>query len=265
MAIRRVLARWPNRGDLIVADDRTGFLGRWARRKSEALRESPNQQPAEAAGIEIAEEATTIADSDLFAKPPDEARELAADIGRDQSLAAPAPVLSLEDAQSLTTDSDFRPFMARGVGGDVRNVAMKKLFSDPHFNVMDGLDIYIDDYSKADPIPEGMLRQMVGAKLLGLFDEKPEPLLEEETANISEADSPVEISAGGDIAPDPGCSTETADAPASEPAQLISSRHRPEESDSLCSSESQEHHVNIDLRLQQDYAARQPEAGRSGQ
>ena len=30
---------------------------------------------------------------------------------------------------------------------------MKKLFSDPHFNVMDGLDTYIDDYGKPDPIP----------------------------------------------------------------------------------------------------------------
>ena len=37
---------------------------------------------------------------------------------------------------------------------------MKKLFSDPHFNVMDGLDTYIDDYGKPDPIPESMLRQM---------------------------------------------------------------------------------------------------------
>ena len=30
---------------------------------------------------------------------------------------------------------------------------MKKLFSDPHFNVMDGLDTYIDDYGKPDPLP----------------------------------------------------------------------------------------------------------------
>ena len=33
------------------------------------------------------------------------------------------------------------------------NAAMKKLFTDPHFNVMDGLDIYIDDYRKPDPLP----------------------------------------------------------------------------------------------------------------
>ena len=51
---------------------------------------------------------------------------------------------------------------------------MKKLFADPHFNVMDGLDIYIDDYSKPDPIPEAMLRKLASAKFLGLFDEEEE-------------------------------------------------------------------------------------------
>jgi hypothetical protein len=43
------------------------------------------------------------------------------------------------------------------------------LFQDPHFNVMDGLDTYIDDYTKADPIPEAMLRGLNQARGL-LFD-----------------------------------------------------------------------------------------------
>jgi hypothetical protein len=60
--------------------------------------------------------------------------------------------------------------MRPGVTADVRNVAMKKLFTDPHFNVMDGLDIYIGDYNTPDPMPAGMLQKMVGAQLLGLFD-----------------------------------------------------------------------------------------------
>jgi hypothetical protein len=54
----------------------------------------------------------------------------------------------------------------------VKNAAMKKLFSDPHFNVMDGLDVYIDDYSKPDPIPPEMLRNLASAKFLKLFDEE---------------------------------------------------------------------------------------------
>ena len=46
---------------------------------------------------------------------------------------------------------------------------MKTLFADPHFNVMDGLDIYIDDYSLSEPIPEAMLATLNQARGL-LFD-----------------------------------------------------------------------------------------------
>jgi hypothetical protein len=71
--------------------------------------------------------------------------------------------------------------MARGVSPEVRNAAMKKLFADPQFNVMDRLDTYIDDYSQPDPLPAAMLRQMASAQFLKLFDDDneaapPQPL-----------------------------------------------------------------------------------------
>ena len=62
--------------------------------------------------------------------------------------------------------------MGQGVAPEVKNAAMKKLFADPHFNVMDRMDIYIDDYSQPDPLPLAMLRQMNGAKFLNLFDDE---------------------------------------------------------------------------------------------
>jgi hypothetical protein len=68
---------------------------------------------------------------------------------------APAPELPPLD--KLTIDSDFRAFFHPKVGEDVRRAALKKLFGDPRFNVMDGLDVYIDDYSKTEPIPPEML------------------------------------------------------------------------------------------------------------
>jgi hypothetical protein len=92
---------------------------------------------------------------------------------------------SLDDARALTPDSDFQPFMRPGVTADVRNVAMKKLFTDPHFNVMDGLDIYIGDYNTPDPLPAGMLQKMVGAQLLGLFDKPDEVATKTETTTES--------------------------------------------------------------------------------
>jgi hypothetical protein len=104
----------------------------------------------------------------------------------DASPAAP----TLDDVQRLTPESDFTGFMARGVAPDVKNAAMKKLFADPHFNVMDRLDIYIDDYSQPDPLPLAMLRQMTSAKTLNLFDDEPEDVVETpvgDTASTEEA------------------------------------------------------------------------------
>ena len=68
---------------------------------------------------------------------------------------APAPALPPLD--SLTFESDFKAFMHAKVEESVKRAALKKLFADPRFNVMDGLDVYIDDYSKPNPIPAAML------------------------------------------------------------------------------------------------------------
>jgi hypothetical protein len=83
---------------------------------------------------------------------------------------------TLDDVEKLNKDSDFSSFVNADVGEDVHHAAMKKLFSDPHYNIMDGLDIYIDDYSKEDPLPAGMLEKMVQSSMLGLFNKVEEKL-----------------------------------------------------------------------------------------
>jgi hypothetical protein len=80
--------------------------------------------------------------------------------------------VELPKIADLTPDSDFTPFMQSGVDSVDRNAALKKLFTDPHYNQMDGLDIYIDDYGKPDPIPEEMLKRLMASKFLGLFEEE---------------------------------------------------------------------------------------------
>jgi len=70
--------------------------------------------------------------------------------------ATPAPI-ELPPVESLTFDSDFTAFLRPEVDADLKRAALKQLFRDPRFNVMDGLDTYIDDYTKADPIPSDML------------------------------------------------------------------------------------------------------------
>ena len=103
--------------------EREPFLSRWARRKEEA-----RLQPQEPA--------------------PDKAAD------------SKASVPELPPIDQLTPESDFRAFFHPKVDENVRRAALKKLFSDPHFNVMDGLDTYIDDYSKTEPIPAAMLASL---------------------------------------------------------------------------------------------------------
>ena len=56
--------------------------------------------------------------------------------------------------------------MQPGVDESVKRGALKKLFSDPRFNVMDGLDVYIDDYSKPDPIDPAIVRTLAHARYI---------------------------------------------------------------------------------------------------
>jgi hypothetical protein len=55
----------------------------------------------------------------------------------------------------------------------LRRVALKKLFSDPRFNVADPFEAYSGDWTGGEPIPEEMLATLNQAKRL-LFDEKKE-------------------------------------------------------------------------------------------
>jgi hypothetical protein len=154
------------------------FLSRWARRKAEARSGVP-VQAAPAAPVRAGAGASAVpgAGAESAAPPwptlPDDLPSAAAT----QAPAAPdlPPLPTLDDVARLTHASDFSPYVARNVDASVRNAAMKKLFSDPRFNVMDGLDTYIDDYGKPDPIPLSMLRRMNQSAVLGLFSDEADP------------------------------------------------------------------------------------------
>jgi hypothetical protein len=120
------------------------FFARWARRKSDAPHD-----PAPAPDADASTTATrTVADASQI----------------DDSKAKPLP--SLEDVANLGHDSDYSIFMASGVDEAVKRSAMKKLFTNPHFNIMDGLDIYIGDYNKFEPITPEILAALNHAKAL---------------------------------------------------------------------------------------------------
>lgn len=195
-----------------------GFLGRWAKRK-EAVRQ----------GKEVPAEPQKLASS-AVAVPPPQPTETPSPLrgeGRGEGATAQElPPPTLDDVHSLTTDSDFSRFVRPDVSPEVKNAAMRKLFSDPHFNVMDGLDTYIDDYSIPDPMPPEMLRNLASAKFLKLFEE-------EEKKEEEEAKAPT-LREGAD---DPRTGS------------VAQSGSRPEQA-----LPPAEDHADPDLRLQQDDA-----------
>jgi hypothetical protein len=77
-----------------------------------------------------------------------------------------APAVELPAIDSLTIDSDFTAFLRPGVDQTLRRSALRKLFSDPRFNVMDGLDVYIDDYSKPELLDAAVARTLAQARYI---------------------------------------------------------------------------------------------------
>lgn len=140
-----------------------GFLARWARRKAQtsrgvALPDPPPAAPRASPGASVQD-------------PPAGAAPAAAPDAQPLPAAEPAAP-TMDDIAGLDASSDFSRFVGRGVDTRVSNAAMKRLFADPRFNVMDGLDTYIDDYNRAEPLPRATMRQMVQARVLGLLDDE---------------------------------------------------------------------------------------------
>ena len=217
-----------------------GILGRWSKRKL-AVREGkelPDLAPPTTASIPAPAPSggagAALAGSAATAHLPATSANLAATpvTATAPELAKPeAPPLTLDDVRALTGESDFSAFVRPGVSPEVKNAAMKKLFTNPHFNVMDRLDTYIDDYSQSDPLPLATLRKLASAKFLGMFDdEEKEAEGKQDQANLRDgADTPAGVSVAQSEplpttpVPDPGAATDPL-------------------------------HANPDLRLQPDHA-----------
>lgn len=187
-----------------------GFLSRWSRRKRESRQGDAGADP-EARGDDPAHRGAPPSSDDVREPAARDAGGVdagasAAPGAPSSSGAAAASAPSTRDASasdaerrpvelpaidSLTPRSDFRPFMQAGVDAATRNAALAKLFADPHFSVMDGLDVYIDDYNQTEPIPPAMLAKLKQLHAIGLSDEEIERWSREGEAatRIAQADA----------------------------------------------------------------------------
>ena len=108
-------------------DNKESALSRWSRRKLEADQLAP------------AVEESVQLDTEVGLSAADPAAE-----------AEVKPVLTdadMPDIETLNEDSDFSGFMSAGVSDKLRNLALRKLFQAPVFNIRDGLDEYDEDYT----------------------------------------------------------------------------------------------------------------------
>ena len=230
-----------------MAED-DNFFSRWSRRKQQVRTGEPlpADPPLPAARPEPA---PAVRPSAAAAAP-------AAVVPPATTPAAPAqaaptedrpPPPSLDDVAQLTPEADFSRFVARDVSPEVRNAAVKKLFADPHFNVMDGLDIYIDDYSKPSPLSAADMARMVGAQFLKLVEDPAEKKAAAAKAQEAPAAAapaePVAAAPQDDNPPDGGTTAaNTGEPPAAELPPP--------------------HDDHADLQLQPDHAPERDSAGR---
>lgn len=214
----------------MATNDDDNFFSRWSRRKVQvrAGEPLPAEPPAPVAVAVVTPAAAPAAPA--VEAPPE----------------APPPALTLDDVARLTPESDYSAFVGKGVSSDVRNAAVKKLFTDPHYNIMDGLDIYIDDYSKPSPLSMADMAKMVGAQFLKLVDDPNEPR------------------------PPATVSTEPATEPLTDepPTEVAEAAPEAEEAspgdnnDTPVSETPDPHDDHADLQLQPDHAAEPPGSGR---
>src|SRR6266853_2336937 len=127
-------------------------LRRWSQRKLESAR-AEVQTPAQAA--------PPPADASAAVQTPAGTAHSALERTGSTSVSTQSADADLPAIESLTIDSDFAPFFKPQVDESIKRAALKQLFRDPRFNIMDGLDTYIDDYTQPDPIPSAMLEDLM--------------------------------------------------------------------------------------------------------
>lgn len=149
------------------------FLARWSRLKRQG--EAPVAPPAERPAVAPASPALAPSAAAPVELPPPV----------DAAMRLPA-------LETLGYDADYSDFLKKEVSESLRRAALQKLFSDPRFNRIDPLDIYIDDYTQSDPIPADMMQKLKQFEtyLQDKDEHAPEVKADEASAPVLHASAP---------------------------------------------------------------------------
>jgi len=166
-------------------------LARWSRRKQQTTDETQKEDLV----LELNEQG-----------PPE--NEIQEALNEDQSeIASQEPVLSdadMEPVETLTENSDFSKFMSPGVSDELRNLALRKMFQAPFFNIRDGLDEYDEDYTTFEKLGD-----IVTADMRHQMEMEANRKLEEEAKKIAEGEViPDQQDLDSDVEQTPSIATE---------------------------------------------------------
>ena len=127
--------------------DREGetFLQRWVKRKAEARSGGPD--PAEPSAAtdsgEVAPAEVPASSGAIETRAPEESPRREPPERSD---------VDMPPLDSLDQDSDYSPFLSRGVSPELRQTALRQLFRQPKFNVETCLDDFQDDFLNFQPL-----------------------------------------------------------------------------------------------------------------
>jgi hypothetical protein len=153
------------------ATEQESRLSRWSRRKQQTAEETQKEDVA----LELTEQ-----------ERPE--NEIQAALNEDQlQVETQEPVLSdadMEPVETLTENSDFSKFMSPGVSDELRNLALRKMFQAPSFNIRDGLDEYDEDYTSFEKLGD-----IVTADMRHQMEMEAKRKLEAEEKEVAEAEA----------------------------------------------------------------------------
>lgn len=146
-------------------------LSRWSRRKQQTAEETSKEDMAFDVGQQSQVE--------------NELEEVLSEDQQQVEIQQPVPSdADMEPIETLTENSDFSKFMSSGVSDELRNLALRKMFKAPFFNIRDGLDEYDEDYTTFEKLGD-----IVTADMRHQMEIEAENKLEAEANAIKEAES----------------------------------------------------------------------------
>jgi hypothetical protein len=146
-------------------------LSRWSRRKQQTAEETRKEDLT----LETGQQYQLESELEVISSEDQQQNEVQQPVLTDEDM---------EPVEELTEDSDFSKFMSPGVSDELRNLALRKMFHAPIFNIRDGLDEYDGDYTSFEKLGD-----IITADMRHQMEIEANKKLEQEARKIAEAEA----------------------------------------------------------------------------